>query len=331
MRNFNVSRMPAKGSLGSRLALASGPFALLLACSVYDDALGDADSSLGGSSSAEAGTSPGGVSNHGGSSGAGAGGAPTTRAGTAGEGAGGSVDHAGSAGTSTSGSTAGGGGSAAAAGSDAGGQATSDSTLVDDMEDTDAQIVVAGGRNGYWYVGNDGTVGGTQAPTAAMFEMFELSSGEQQDSTYSAHMKVSGFTGWGSVIGFNLVEQQTVVKAYDASEFCGLQFWGKAAASTPLQLRLPDGDTHPDGMVCKTTGAANTLCYDHFSTSISLTTAWKSFSVMFASLQQPGSGYHPPDKAFKADQLYAMEWALPGAGGKAYEIWIDDVMLVACQ
>jgi hypothetical protein len=331
MRNFNVSRMPAKGALSARLALASGPFALLLACSVYDGALGDAGTSLGGSSSGVSGTSPGGVSNHGGSSGSDVGGVPTTHAGTAGEGAGGSVDNGGSAGTSTSGSAAGGGGSGVTAGSDAGGQAGSDSTVVDDMEDADAQIGVAGGRNGYWYVGNDGTVGGTQAPTAAMFEMFELTSGEQQDSTYSAHMKVSGFTGWGSVLGFNLVEQQTVVKAYDASEFCGVQFWGKAATTTSLQLRLPDGDTHPDGMVCKTSGAANTLCYDHFSAPIALTPAWKSFSITFASLQQPGTGYHPADKNFKADQLYAMEWALPGAGGKAHEIWIDDVTLLSCK
>ena len=36
------------------------------------------------------------------------------------------------------------------------------------------------------------------------------------------------------------------------------------------------------------------------------------------------------DKQFKADQLYAVEWALPGSAGKAYEIWIDDVTLTDC-
>jgi hypothetical protein len=95
-------------------------------------------------------------------------------------------------------------------------------------------------------------------------------------------------------------------------------------------LRLPDSDTHPEGGVCTTSGAANTLCYDHFSAPISLTTSWKSFVVEFASLQQIGTGYHPADKKFKAHELYGVEWALPGVAGKTHEIWIDDVTLIEC-
>jgi hypothetical protein len=203
-------------------------------------------------------------------------------------------------------------------------------TSVDDMEDADPQVTVNDGRNGFWFVGNDGTVGGAQTPTTSMFEMFPLSRGERDDSTYAAHMKVSGFTGWGSVIGFNLVEEGAAVKAYDASAFCALEFWAKAAAATALRLRLPDGSTHPSGMVCQVTGASDTLCYDHFSAAVALTTRWKSFRVSFESLAQSGTGYRPADEKFKADQLYAVEWALPGASGKAFEIWIDDVALVEC-
>jgi hypothetical protein len=198
------------------------------------------------------------------------------------------------------------------------------------MEDADPQITVAAGRNGFWYVGNDATVGGTQEPPSAAFAMFELIPGENGDSTYSAHMKVSGFKGWGSLIGFNLVESQGL-KPYDASAYCGLHFWGKAAAPTVLRLAAPDGDTHPAGQVCVETGASDQLCHNHFSAAVSLTTAWKSSTVMFASLEQVGTGYRPPDHAFKPDQLYALEWSLPGGSlGKAYEIWIDDITLLSC-
>jgi hypothetical protein len=220
-------------------------------------------------------------------------------------------------------------GGSEAAGADAGGQAPTDVRLIDDMEDADPQITVTAGRNGYWYVGNDLTVGGVQEPPSSSFEMFELTAGENGDSTYSAHMKVSGFTGWGTVIGFNLVESAGV-KAYDASAYCGMSFSAKAAAGTALRFRLPDGDTHPAGGVCVESGASDQLCYDHFSAAVTLSTAWKPFTISFSQLEQVGTGYHPADKKLKTDRLYAVEWALPGSGGKAYEIWIDDVSLVAC-
>lgn len=295
--------------MSPKLVLASGPLSLLLACSVYDEALLDGSAPIAGSGSGDAGMTFGGASGG---------------------------DSGGNSNASTSGAPNGGGTGATAGGEvgevgEGGGPAAASEAIIDDMEDADAQISVAAGRNGYWYVGNDGTAEGIQAPTGADFEMFELTRGERRDSTYSAHMKVSGFTGWGSVIGFNLVQQQAMVKPYDASEFCGVEFWGKAAAATPLRIRLPDGDTHPAGRVCQETGAANTLCHDHFSAAVPLTTAWKFFSVSFASLQQSGSGHHPADNEFRADQLYAMEWALPGMAGKAFEIWIDDVALLACE
>jgi hypothetical protein len=131
------------------------------------------------------------------------------------------------------------------------------------------------------------------------------------------------------VIGFNLVEQPALAP-YDASSYCAVEFWGKAAGATSLRLRLPDADTHPDGGVCSTAGAANTLCYDHFSAPVSLSVSWKSYSVTFASLQQVGTGYHPADNKFKADKLYGLEWALPGVAGKTYEVWIDDVTFIPC-
>jgi hypothetical protein len=314
-------------------ALALGPF-VLVACSVYDDTLGPMAGSAG--SGGDAGR--GGVSGAGAHSDAGRGGSNEPQAGETSGGAGSSSgsstggSKSGSDGGGSAGSSAGGGGSSgggsggSGAGNDVGGQPT-ESVMIDDMEDADQQLGVAGGRNGFWYVGHDLTAG-TQTPATSKFGMPELASA-REDSVYSAYMKASGFSDWGSVIGFNLVEQP-VFASYDAAEFCAVQFWAKAAAATSLRLRLPDGDTHPSGGVCMESGAANTLCYDHFSAPVALTTAWKSFTVTFASLQQIGTGYHPADKKFKPDQLFGVEWALPGVSGKTYEIWIDDVTFVPC-
>jgi hypothetical protein len=352
MANFNAGRSAAKAVLTLPRALAQRPFcwalaASALACSVYEDphsgsepvAVGgtagvgssssggdDASGGSAGSASSTAGSGgSAGSSGNGGNAGTGA--EPGT-AGDSGSGTGSVSGSGGSSAGSSGNSTSGAGGSGGSAGVGGTGPVGS-VTVIDDMEDNDAQVTMEGGRDGFWYVGNDGTVGGAQEPPASAFAMNELTAGDRQGSSYSAHMKVSGFAGWGSVIGFNFVELLGAVKPYDASSYCGVRFWGKAAAATSLRVRLPDGDTHPAGGVCVDPGAAGTSCYDHFGKSVTLTAAWTQFDVRFSEVDQAGTGYHPADKKLKPSQLYALEWALPGAN-KAYEIWIDDVSFVPC-
>ncbi len=325
MRNFNLSRMASAGAKAGRGALAFWPL-LVVACSVYDETLVEGISTPlgGGSGSAMAGTggtSSSGAANEGGA-GASAAAAGTNSGGTSVEVAGtggGGVTNGGSSSSSGSGGAAG----TTLAGS--GGEPPTDVVVVDDMEDGDSGIEQASGRNGYWYAGNDGTAG-TMTPPANAFAMTELSSDR---SMFAASLKASGFTSWGSVMGFNFVEQATVVKAYNASAYCSVQFWGKAAANTKVRVRVPDGDTHPNGNVCKDGAAADQACYDHFGAYATFTTAWKQFSVVFAATDQLGTGYHPADMKLKTDKLYALEWALPGAGA-SYQIWVDDVELVKC-
>jgi hypothetical protein len=246
--------------------------------------------------------------------------------GKAGESVGGSAGVATTSGTGGSGGSGGSGGGGAGGGA---GQTATDFEMIDDMEDDDQQIdLSADGRNGYWYVGADATPAGVTDPPSAKFKMAALAAGDR--STYAAHLKATGFTDWGSVIGFNLVEQSGV-KPYDASAYCGVQFWAKAATAFTVRFRLPDGDTHQAGGVCMTSGAPNQLCYDHFGAFVQVTPAWKSFSVKFSAVAQIGTGYHPADGKLKANQLYAIEWALPGQTGSTYELWIDDVAFMKCQ
>lgn len=325
MRKSTLSRKASAFAPAGRRALALWPL-LIAACSVYDDTLvgGVATPLGGGSGNAGASSGSSGAGNvSGGGAGAGTSGG-TESSGAAGDaaGKGGGGASTNVAGTANSGSSNGG---SAAAG--AGGEPPTDEVvLIDDMEDGDAGIEVVDGRNGYWYSGNDGTAG-TQEPPSNAFAMAELGSGDH--SAFAASLKASGFTSWGSVIGFNFVEQATVVKAYDASAHCGVQFWGKAVATTTVRLRVPDGSTHPSGNVCKDGGAANLACYDHFGENVAFTTTWKLHSVQFASMRQTGTGYHPADGKLKTDKLFALEWALPGMG-KSYQIWVDDVSFVKC-
>lgn len=336
MRNYNLSRTARANWPAGARALALWPL-LVLACNVYDDTLvPNVSNPLGGGSGA---SSNGGTASNGGtgtvagtSSVSGAtnvgGGSGSTNAGTSsGGGAGEPTMQGGSAGdTGSSGS-----GSTASAGSTttagAGGEPPSEeSVVVDDMEDGDTGIEVKDGRNGYWYAGNDGSAG-TMEPSGA-FSMTELAASDR--SAFAAMLKASNFTVWGAVMGFNWVEQATVVKPYDASAYCGLRFWGKAAANTTVRLRVPDSDTHPSGGVCKDPGASGTACYDHFGKNLAFASAWKQFSVKFTELGQTGTGYHPSDGKLKASKLYALEWALPFGAGKTYQVWVDDVELIKC-
>ena len=334
MTNFTLSKAVRRAFSARACALAWGPLVASLACNTYGGPPGDTSSPLGGTG-AESGMgasgSPAMAGGGSGAAGAETGGTASGSAGAqvSGGKAGDSVGGGGSAGATT---TSGAGGSAGSSGGSAGGgggEASTDVDMIDDMEDDDQQIDLSSdGRNGYWYVGGDTTVGGVTDPPTAKFKMATLAAGDR--SMYAAHLKATGFTDWGSVIGFNLVEQSGV-KPYDASAYCGVQFWAKAASAFTVRFRLPDGDTHQAGGVCVTSGAANQLCYDHFGAFVQVTPAWKSFAVKFSAVAQIGTGYHPADGKLKANQLYAVEWALPGQTGTAYELWIDDVAFMKCK
>ena len=334
MIKYKLSRKAR--SAGQRIALAAGPFVCALSCNAYEPSLTAGTAGLGGSGASAAAETAGSLA----TAGSGAvpthmGGSESGSAGTAGIAAvGGAVGGkggetsavGGNGGAAIAGSAGSSGATTAGAG---GGQAIQDSDPLDDMEDDDTQIMLSGGRNGFWYVGSDGTVGATTDPMGT-FAMSGLAKDDHGSSMYAAHLKAVGFTGWGSVMGFNVVESLGTVKAYDASAYCGVQFWAKAAAPFTARFRAPDGDTHQAGGVCMDGGAANKACYDHFGAYVPLTTAWKAFPIRFTDLAQAGTGYHPADGKFRADQLYAIEWALPGGTAKTYELWIDDVEFIKC-
>ncbi len=337
MRNFSLSRTGACANWMRNSILAWGPLGAALACNVYDDSLTGVMTPLGGSgSSAAAGSDAGGKSSNGGKSSDGGGGASAGKVsgGSGGDEVSGSGGTGGSAGSATAGGGSGGtniagNGGTANGGGGSGGTAPTDVELIDDMEDGDAGILPNHGRNGYWYTGGDTTKNAVLTPPANAFAMTMLAAGDRSD--YAASVKAENFTDWGSVIGFNFVEKNSMPQPYDASAYCGVHFWGKAAAPVTLRLRVPDVSTHPNGGVCVTPGTSGTACYDHFGSAVAFGKVWADYSFKFADLTQVGTGYHPADNKIRTDKLFAMEWALPGgATAKTYQIWVDDVELLKC-
>lgn len=312
--------------------LVVGAWCLSLACNVYDSGMlagaaagmsgggGTEPRSMGGTGAMQA---TAGV-NTGGSGGSGG----TSPAPSGGEGGNGGADIDGGGVTGGGAGAVGGGGGAAGS---AGATQADEFEIIDDMEDGDARIAPSHGRTGSWYVGNDGTMGATQEPPVGTFLMTPLAVEERPPSLFAAHTKVAGFKSWGSLLGLNFLD--TLTKGYDASEYCGVQFWGKAAAVTALDVRLPDGNTRPEGKVCDPSvpPPAGRGCHNHFVARVTLVVGWKEFTVAFSDLRQGAvDSYRPPDGKLRRDQLFALEWHLPAASGKAQQIWIDDVAFRRC-
>ncbi len=297
-------------------------------CSVYDSSVFGKNSTHGG----DAGTGTAGSVAAGGSD-----------AGNAGVDA--SAGASASAGTSSGGETAGGtaGASSATGGSSGstGGASPGNPPpifngnleLIDDLEDGDIYLYLFGtDRDGKWWLGFDGTAGTTEPNPFSPDD-----AGGYDGSSAATHLKMSGYTNWGSNAGFNFMHEvppKSWPAPYDASAYCGVAFWAKRSETSDVSfdVRVSDANTHPAGGVCSddpdagTDDAGNAIgCFDHFYKTVTLTTEWAYYELLFSDLQQSTWGYLV-DGGLTASQLYGFE--LTFGGNKTFEIWIDDVAFV---
>jgi len=179
--------------------------------------------------------------------------------------------------------------------------------LIEDFEDGDTRIIVQQGRNGGWYDIGDGT--GTQTKGV-------VTGGK--DSVYAMHYYGSGFTNWGSGIGFNFIDPQGgSSQPYDASMYQGIKFWAKieSGSSAAIRVVLPNSQTHPDGGLC------GTNCWDHFGLDFTLTTTWQQYTLPFSSLTQQGWGTQ--FSVFDVSTIYDMEFR--HSQNVSYNVWIDNI------
>ncbi len=194
--------------------------------------------------------------------------------------------------------------------------------LIDDCEDQNNQVVVHQGRSGYWYTYVD-EAGSTVTPTAgAQGGTFVMSEGGVNGSGYAARM--NGKVGSGGTVyvgmGMNFVDPKD---AYDASKYGGIKFYAKkGAGSGRIRIKIPDGDTEPDGGKCQE-------CFNDFGADVELTEAWTEYVLPFYLAKQE-DGWGDTFNKILPNSLYGIQWQTntPGAN---FDIWVDDIAFVGCD
>jgi endoglucanase len=195
---------------------------------------------------------------------------------------------------------------------------------LDDGEDGNNQILVTGGRGGYWYTYAD-KAGSTIVPPAGdTGGTFSMSEGGAQGSAMAARMQ--GKIGRGNIVyvgmGFSFVDPKG---PYDASKYQGISFFAKVGekSTTSVRVKVPDVNTDKDGKVC-------TECYNDFGADLNLTRTWKRYVLPFASMSQLAGWGAPHTPVIEARKLYGIQWQVASPGA-AYDVWIDDPELVGCR
>jgi endoglucanase len=191
--------------------------------------------------------------------------------------------------------------------------------VIDDAEDGDNQVLLAGGRGGYLYTFKD-SHGTSVVPDGA----FTTTSGGAHGSKNGLrlHGKLADRNDAYAGLGLSFLEPKA---PYDASRFTGIAFYARVApgAATAVRLKVPDVDTDPDGHVCKE-------CYNDFGVDFQVTAEWTRYEVAFADLTQ-GSGWGDPrPAAIDLTRLYSLQWQV-ATRGASFDLWIDDVSFVGCH
>ena len=191
----------------------------------------------------------------------------------------------------------------------------SNEELIDDLNDGNRYILSVNGRVGSWHDSDDAAPGGSMYPDPV--GAFAPTDTGDPCRKYAAYVKGSGFSDWGADFWFGLGSP------YDASKYRGISFWARIDSGTTPQVRVsfPDKDTFPDGGICKTNVTGPTACYNHFGSTITLSSDWKKYTVSFSQISQDGGGHAGP--AFDPTSLYEVLFQIPV--NATFSIWIDDV------
>jgi hypothetical protein len=266
---------------------------------------------------------------HGGSASSTAGSASTTpTAGTAGTtvvGTGGSASAMGGtpAASGAAGSSVGGSAPAGCAAADP-------MLLISDFESGKAEVAAVAGRDGSWFLFNDGT--GTQMPIKIANTPLPAEAGGACQSAFGFHTTGQNFTVWGFGLGTDLAAKTgTARTAYDLSPYSGIALRAKADKAASLRLSISDVGTAPEGAQCTdTTDKTNPArCGDYFGKEFSLTAEWQDLQMTWAEMSQRGWGL-PIASGFGAAHAYTFRLQVKGtvAAPANFDLWLDDVRLL---
>jgi hypothetical protein len=192
---------------------------------------------------------------------------------------------------------------------------------VDDAEDNNNQVLLRGGRSGYWYTFVD-KAGSTISPPTQI--AFLMSPGGANGSRYAPRMmgKVSAtgqplFAG----MGFSFTDPKA---AFDASAFAGISFYAKVGVGSTgdVRVKVPDVSTDPAGKVCSE-------CFNDFGADLRLTGEWQKYAIAFASMRQMDGWGVPHATAIDRSKVYGIQWQVTQPGA-TYDVWVDSVQFTGC-
>lgn len=312
------------------------------ACSVYDPSLVGTGHAATGASSAGGAEPDGGITGTGtgGTGNTGNAGGQTTTTGSAADGG---TEAATTGGPGAGGLPDGGSEGGAAAISGAGGERPDGSTTVDpaqieDMEDGNGTILRREGRQGTWFMDNDGT-GMLESPMSQASPTSEILGG-RGDSTRAIHFSGSGFTGYGAQIGFSFVENAMGKQVYDISMYKGIRFYGAVgedpgegsgdAVLVQVNISTIQTDPHTDASnpepLCDVEAEE---CFDHFGWDVMLEGSWQEYALRFNAMDFAQRGFGLPalwDPEHALQVIFKVEGA-PDPG-VSFDFWIDDISFI---
>jgi hypothetical protein len=243
---------------------------------------------LGGSMSTGAGAT-------GGSNGSGASGGSASKGGTAGLASGGG-DRGGTAGDIGVGGEA--------------GTVVIDADLIDDFEDGDDVILGNDGRQGTWYVANDGM--GIQDPGSGELVAPAALLPARDQSLRALHTSGGGFSVWGAFVRAYLRVEGGTNQPYDASRYTGVRFFARSG----------DDEEHLAFLMLPTVETTTCPgCGDHFGTEFNYSSEWQEYRLPFDEMEQRGLG--PPRPALMKREIVAVQVLFED--GVAFDLWIDDL------
>lgn len=192
--------------------------------------------------------------------------------------------------------------------------------VIDDFEDNNNQINVVGERGGYWYTYAD-TKGSTVSPAPGdQGGTFTLVEGGY-NSKFAAEVKgkLAADPIVYAAMGLNFMDPKT---PFDASKYVGITFWAKRAANTTgkLVVKMPDGNTDPDGGKCSD-------CYNDYGATLDVGETWQRYVLPFRDLKQEPFWGVPRRPHIDSSQLFAIHWEAKSSGA-SYDFVVDDISFV---
>jgi endoglucanase len=193
--------------------------------------------------------------------------------------------------------------------------------VIDDAEDNNNQLLVQGGRNGYWYTYVDDKKSTVTPPAKTKFlQTADGASGSKFAARMNGQISKEGDPLYAG-LGFSLTDPKG---PYDATQYTGISFWAKAGSGTKnVRLKVPDVNTDPQGKVC-------TECFNDFGADLTLTEQWKKYTIPFAAMKQMDGWGNPNPPTIDKSKIYGVQWQVNDRGA-SYDVWIDDVRFTGCK